>query len=66
MVVNRIYNVLQILEVEHLQLSNGWLQKFKLRHGLGFVNFHGEARSILPQEVEAKRGRLTTLLTSAF
>lgn len=60
MVASWIYSALQIPEVEHLQLSNSWLQKFILRHGLGFVNFHGEVGCALLQEVEAECSRLTT------
>jgi hypothetical protein len=47
MVASRVYDALQIPKVERLQLLDGWLEKFKLRHEFGFVNFHDEVGSAL-------------------
>ena len=40
-----------------LSLSNGWLDKYKQRHGLKQYRFHGEAGSINEEDVEAARAK---------
>ncbi|KZO92477.1 DDE-domain-containing protein, partial [Calocera viscosa TUFC12733] len=46
---------------EFLSLSNGWLERFKLRHSLKEWRFHGEAGSVPEQELQAAQQRLIAL-----
>ncbi|KAI9057990.1 DDE-domain-containing protein [Trametes sanguinea] len=46
---------------KQLSLSNGWLEKFKVRHGLREFKRHGEAASANTQTVEDERLRIQKL-----
>ena len=39
------------LKVEYFKASNGWLEKFKLRHNINFKTISGESKSVDPEEV---------------
>ena len=39
------------LKVENFKASNGWLEKFKLRHNINFKKISGESKSVDPEEV---------------
>lgn len=47
---------------DQLQLSNGWLDRFKARHGLKEVRRHGEAGSVKMDTVEAERLRIQKVI----
>ena len=47
---------------ERLQLSNGWLDRFKARHNLKEFKRHGEASSVGEEMVEKERERIQTLI----
>ena len=47
---------------EQLSLSNGWLERFKKRHGLREFNRHGEAASADPEKIETERLRIQKLI----
>ncbi|GAW02276.1 DDE-domain-containing protein [Lentinula edodes] len=51
-----------IPEDERLNLSEGWLSRFKARNGLKEFKQHGEAASADPTVVDAERARLRELL----
>lgn len=51
-----------IPEDDRLNLSVGWLQKFKARAGLNEFKRHGEAASASPATVEEERKRIQKLL----
>ncbi|KAJ3018432.1 hypothetical protein NUW54_g336 [Trametes sanguinea] len=47
---------------QQLQLSNGWLDRFKKRHGLREFKRHGEAASASAETVEQERQRIQKLI----
>ena len=47
---------------EQLELSNGWLESFKKRHGLKEFKRHGEAASSSIETVEAERSRIQKII----
>jgi hypothetical protein len=47
---------------EHLDLSEGWLSKFKRRHGLKEWKRHGEAASADSETVEREQSRIQELI----
>lgn len=44
-----------IPEEDHLNLSDGWLTRFKARHNLKEIKCHGDAGSAIPSTVEVER-----------
>lgn len=46
---------------EFLSLSNGWAESFKKRHSLKEYRFHGEAGSVVEDDVEIARVRIRKL-----
>lgn len=52
----------QMLEIPDLKFSQGWLYKFKQRHGLGQVKKHGEDASVDDAVVAAAIPQLKELL----
>jgi hypothetical protein len=51
---------------ERLKLSNGWLDSFKVRHGLKQLTRHGEAASSDTGVVERERKLVQDLITKAL
>lgn len=47
---------------DQLELSNGWLGRFKKRHGLQEFRRHGEAASAKAETVEAERLRIQNII----
>ena len=47
---------------DRLQLSNGWLARYKARNGLKEFKRHGEASSVSEQMVEKERERIQTII----
>ena len=47
---------------DRLKLSNGWLGRFKVRHGLREMRRHGEAASANANTVNAERKRVQELI----
>ena len=58
------YDKLNVPAEERLQLSEGWLYKFKQRQKLKLVHFHGEAASATAEAVKAERSRIAALITT--
>ncbi|KAG2771610.1 hypothetical protein Pcac1_g17585 [Phytophthora cactorum] len=49
-------------DVQELNLADGWMTKFMLRHGLRSRQLHGESGSVDPVIVEAGRRALQDVL----
>lgn len=47
---------------ESLKLSNGWLSRFKRRHGICLRLLHGEAGSVDTSQLEAHRRELSEVI----
>ena len=65
LIASKIYDVLETPINDCLQLSNGWLDKFKWRHNLKSVRFYGEAASASNIEVQNDYMRISALLQAA-
>jgi hypothetical protein len=50
-------------EDECLNLSNGWLARFKARNGMREFKRHGEAASADPEEIGKERERVKVVIT---
>jgi len=59
---NQFADLVGIEEEDRLNLSNGWLQRFKARNGLKEVKRHGEAASANTHSVEDERKRVQALI----
>ena len=66
LIASKVYDVLGTPINNRLQLSNGWLDKFKWRHNLRSMYFHGEVAFASSTEVQNDRVRISALLNSAF
>jgi hypothetical protein len=55
-------DIVGIPEDERLELSDGWLSRFKMRNGLREFKSHGEAGSALAEDVEKERLRVQELI----
>jgi hypothetical protein len=60
---NRFADLVGIPEDERLNLSNGWLSRYKGRNGLKELKRHGEAASANTENVERERKRIQELIT---
>jgi hypothetical protein len=58
-------NHAHISEDDCPKLSDGWLTKFKLRHGLKEQRRHGEAASANPQSVDHERARMQLIIENS-
>jgi hypothetical protein len=59
---NRFADLVGVPEDERLNLSNGWLGRFKDRNGLKEMKQHGEAASANASTVEQERKRIQELI----
>jgi hypothetical protein len=59
---NRFADLVGVPEDERLNLSNGWLGRFKGRNGLKEMKRHGEAASANASTVEQERKRIQELI----
>ena len=66
LIASKVYDVLGTPINNRLQLSNGWLDKFKWRHNLRSMHFHGEVASISSTKVQNDCVKIYALLNSAF
>jgi hypothetical protein len=59
---NSFADMAGIPQDDRLKLSNGWLGRFKVRHGLREMRRHGEAASANANTVNAERKRVQELI----
>jgi hypothetical protein len=55
-------NLAGVPKADHLSLSEGWLTRFKNRHGLKDLRRHGEAASATPEVVMTEQCRIQELI----
>ena len=58
----RFADLARVPENERLELSEGWLTRYKTRNGLKNIKHHGEAASAAPETVEKERQRIQGLI----
>lgn len=56
-------DLVEIPKDERLNLSDGWLTRFKTCHNLQNFKCHGEAGSINPEVLEMERKQIQQLIT---
>jgi len=55
-------DLISVPEDEHINLSDGWLSRFKARNSLKQFKFHGEAVSVDQEQVERERRHIWELI----
>ena len=55
-------NLAGVPEDDHLALSEGWLTRFKIWHGLKDLKHHGEAASANPEVVKMEQCHIQGLI----
>jgi arginine repressor len=61
-IIEKAKNFARLLNISDFKFSNGWLQKFKQRHGLKKITKHGEDASVDEEAVEITLPQLRAIL----